>query len=180
MLPSLYRLLYHVKSELKTLPGSDEKFVLQRYKEEIDKSYGRITFYLLYGWLSGRSSVRRWRWKKFRRTCVCHRHPAHPFSWKRKQWQWRQPIIGQRGPSDIIRVTRSGKWKWKVDKLPYMPLIIPPLRYWRTCWSMFHVVTRWWGAAMWHSKLRWYFQWCWENNNSAGVDWPATQGGFKR
>lgn len=45
-LPSSYRLLYHDKSEVKTLPGSDEKFVLQRYKEEIDKSYGRITFYL--------------------------------------------------------------------------------------------------------------------------------------
>ncbi|XP_068721566.1 uncharacterized protein [Montipora capricornis] len=39
-------LLYHDKSEVKTLPGSDEKFVLQRYKEEIDKSYERITFYL--------------------------------------------------------------------------------------------------------------------------------------
>ena len=45
-LPSSYSLLYHDKSEVKTLPGSDEKFVLQRYKEEIDKSYGRITFYL--------------------------------------------------------------------------------------------------------------------------------------
>ncbi|XP_068695140.1 uncharacterized protein [Montipora foliosa] len=45
-LPSSYRLLYHDKSEVKTLPGSDEKFVLQRYKEEIDKSYERITFYL--------------------------------------------------------------------------------------------------------------------------------------
>ena len=45
-LPSSYRLLYHDKSEVKTLPGSDEKFVLQRYKEEIEKSYGRITFYL--------------------------------------------------------------------------------------------------------------------------------------
>ena len=32
-LPSSYRLLYHNKSEVKTLPGSDEKFVLQRYKE---------------------------------------------------------------------------------------------------------------------------------------------------
>ena len=49
MLPSSYRLLYHDKSELKTFPGSDEKFVLPPYKEEIDKSYGRITFYLLYG-----------------------------------------------------------------------------------------------------------------------------------
>ena len=48
-LPSSYRLLYHDKCELKTLPGSDEKFVLQRYKEEIDKSYGRIMFHLLYG-----------------------------------------------------------------------------------------------------------------------------------
>ena len=48
-LPSSYRLLYHEKSELKTLPGSDEKFVLQRYKEEIDKSYARIMFHLLYG-----------------------------------------------------------------------------------------------------------------------------------
>ena len=42
MLPSSYRLLYHDKSEVKTLPGSEEK----RYREEIDKSYGRITFYL--------------------------------------------------------------------------------------------------------------------------------------
>ena len=45
-LPSSYRLLYHDKSEVKTLPGTEEKFVLQRYREEIDKSYGRITFYL--------------------------------------------------------------------------------------------------------------------------------------
>ena len=44
-LSSWYRLLYHDKSEVKTLPGSDEKFVL-RYREEIDKSYGRITVYL--------------------------------------------------------------------------------------------------------------------------------------
>ena len=44
--PSSYRLLYQDKTEVKTLPGSDEKFVLQRYREEIDKSYGRITFYL--------------------------------------------------------------------------------------------------------------------------------------
>ena len=42
MLPSSYRLLYHDKSEVKTLPGSEKK----RYREEIDKSYGRITFYL--------------------------------------------------------------------------------------------------------------------------------------
>ena len=41
-LPSSYRLLYHEKSAVKTLPGSEEK----RYREEIDKSYGRITFYL--------------------------------------------------------------------------------------------------------------------------------------
>ena len=42
MLPSSYRLLYHDKSEVKTFPGSEKK----RYREEIDKSYGRITFYL--------------------------------------------------------------------------------------------------------------------------------------
>lgn len=41
-----YSLLYQDKSEVKTLPGRDEKFTLQRYKEEIDKSYNRVTFYL--------------------------------------------------------------------------------------------------------------------------------------
>lgn len=44
--PSSYRLLYQDKTEVKTLPGSDENFVLRRYQEEIGKSYGRITFYL--------------------------------------------------------------------------------------------------------------------------------------
>ena len=34
------------KSEVKSLPGSDEKFTMQRYKDEINKSYSRITFYL--------------------------------------------------------------------------------------------------------------------------------------
>ncbi|PFX33978.1 hypothetical protein AWC38_SpisGene1130 [Stylophora pistillata] len=43
---STYQLLYHDKSEVKTLPGSDERFVLQRSREEIDKSYARLTFYL--------------------------------------------------------------------------------------------------------------------------------------
>jgi len=41
-LPSSYRMLCHDKSEVTTLPGSQEK----RYREEIGKSYGRITFYL--------------------------------------------------------------------------------------------------------------------------------------
>lgn len=44
--PSSYRLLYQDKTEVKTLPGSDENFVLRRYQEEIGKSYRRITFYL--------------------------------------------------------------------------------------------------------------------------------------
>ena len=31
---------------MSTLPGSDEPFTLKRYKEEIEKPYSRITFYL--------------------------------------------------------------------------------------------------------------------------------------
>ena len=45
-LPSSYRLLSPDKSEVKTLPGSDEEIVLKRYRERIDKAYERITFYL--------------------------------------------------------------------------------------------------------------------------------------
>ena len=43
---SSYRLLYQDESEVKTLPGSDKKFTLQRYKEEIHMSYSGITSYL--------------------------------------------------------------------------------------------------------------------------------------
>ena len=42
----LYQLLYADKSTVSTLPGCDEPFTLKRYKEEIDKPYSRITFYL--------------------------------------------------------------------------------------------------------------------------------------
>ena len=43
---ALYQLLYADKSIVSSLPGSDEPFTLKRYKEEIDKPYSRITFYL--------------------------------------------------------------------------------------------------------------------------------------
>ena len=41
-----YQLLYADKNKVNTLPGSDEPFTLKRYKEEMDKPYSRITFYL--------------------------------------------------------------------------------------------------------------------------------------
>ena len=43
---AFYQLLYADKNKVSTLPGSDEPFTLKRYKEEIDKPYLRITFYL--------------------------------------------------------------------------------------------------------------------------------------
>jgi len=43
---AFYQLLYADKNKVNTLPGSDEPFTLRRYKEEIDKPYSRITFYL--------------------------------------------------------------------------------------------------------------------------------------
>ena len=43
---AFYQLLYADKNKVNTLPGSDEPFTLERYKEEIDKPYSRITFYL--------------------------------------------------------------------------------------------------------------------------------------
>ena len=43
---AFYHLLYTDKNKVSTLPGSDEPFTLKRYKEEIDKPYSRITFYL--------------------------------------------------------------------------------------------------------------------------------------
>lgn len=41
-----YRLLYPDVKEVITIPGSQEAFTLQKYKEEIDKPYSRITFFL--------------------------------------------------------------------------------------------------------------------------------------
>ena len=41
-----YRLLYESGVEVKTIPGSDESFVLHKYKEEIGKDYKRIVLYL--------------------------------------------------------------------------------------------------------------------------------------
>ena len=43
---AFYQLLYADKSKVSTLPGSDEPFTLKSYKEEIDKPYSRIRFYL--------------------------------------------------------------------------------------------------------------------------------------
>lgn len=40
------RLQYRDKKKASALPGSEEPFRLIRYKEEIDKPYSRITFYL--------------------------------------------------------------------------------------------------------------------------------------
>ena len=39
-------MLYAAQNKVSTLPDSDEPFTNKRYKEEIDKSYSRITFYL--------------------------------------------------------------------------------------------------------------------------------------
>ena len=44
--PEAFTLLYPDRSAVKFLPGSEEIFSLQRYKEELGKSYQRITLYL--------------------------------------------------------------------------------------------------------------------------------------
>ncbi|CAB4015829.1 Hypothetical predicted protein, partial [Paramuricea clavata] len=41
-----YCLLYADKTKAESLPGSDEPFTLQRYKEEIGKPYSKIVLYL--------------------------------------------------------------------------------------------------------------------------------------
>ena len=41
-----FSLLYPDRTEVKCLPGGTEPFTLQRYKEELEKSYNRITLYL--------------------------------------------------------------------------------------------------------------------------------------
>ena len=41
-----YCLLYSYKTKAEFLPGSDEPFKLQRYKEEIGKLYSKIVLYL--------------------------------------------------------------------------------------------------------------------------------------
>lgn len=43
---SEYRLLYPTMNQVVNLPGTEEPFTLQRYKQEIDKPYCRITFFL--------------------------------------------------------------------------------------------------------------------------------------
>ena len=43
---AFFQLLYADKNKASTLPGSDEPFTVKRYKEERDKPYSRITFYL--------------------------------------------------------------------------------------------------------------------------------------
>ncbi len=42
----IYRLLYADNKEVTTIPGTEEPFTLKKYKEEIDKPYSRITFFL--------------------------------------------------------------------------------------------------------------------------------------
>lgn len=44
--PFGFTLLYPDRNEVRTLPGSKEPFTLQRYREEIGKAYGRLTFYV--------------------------------------------------------------------------------------------------------------------------------------
>eukprot|EP00794_Sanderia_malayensis_P002879 gene2879-3330_t len=39
-------LLYPDRSEVNSMPGSEEQFILQRYKEELGKPYSRICLYL--------------------------------------------------------------------------------------------------------------------------------------
>ena len=41
-----YFLLYPDKTRVEKLPGSQENFTLERFKEELGKSYDRITLYL--------------------------------------------------------------------------------------------------------------------------------------
>ena len=43
---TLYFLLFADKTMVENIPGSDEPFMLRKYKEAIDKSYTRITMYL--------------------------------------------------------------------------------------------------------------------------------------
>ena len=43
---SQYRLMYPTANQVLHLPGTEELFSLQRYKEEIDKPYSRITLFL--------------------------------------------------------------------------------------------------------------------------------------
>ena len=43
----VYRLLYADYKEVTTIPGSEEPFTLSKYKEEIDKPYSRINFFLV-------------------------------------------------------------------------------------------------------------------------------------
>jgi hypothetical protein len=42
----IYRLLYADYEEVTTIPGTEDPFTLKKYKEEIDKPYTRITFFL--------------------------------------------------------------------------------------------------------------------------------------
>jgi hypothetical protein len=44
--PIGYKLLYHDKREVDTIPGKEEPFSLQSYKEDIGKPYTRIIFFL--------------------------------------------------------------------------------------------------------------------------------------
>ena len=47
--PEIYRLLFGSHGrlhEVRTIPGSEEPFVLRRYKEEIGKPYSKISFYI--------------------------------------------------------------------------------------------------------------------------------------
>ena len=43
---SRYTLLYPDGTEVKALPGSSDCFILQKYKDEIGKSYSRMTLYI--------------------------------------------------------------------------------------------------------------------------------------
>ena len=45
---SQYRLMYPTGNQVLNLPGTEELFSLQRYKEEIDKPYSRITLFLFF------------------------------------------------------------------------------------------------------------------------------------
>ena len=44
--PSSFTLLYPDRNEVEYLQGGTEPFTLQRYKEELGKSFNRITLYL--------------------------------------------------------------------------------------------------------------------------------------
>ena len=45
-IPANYRLLYPDHKLVRSIPGSEIPFTLKKYKEEIDKPYSRITFFL--------------------------------------------------------------------------------------------------------------------------------------